>query len=204
MSTTSWRGQIYQALAAIDCAGQSKYVAKQAQDWKPGQAIDGLYSFGYKNTVFDRAITFTNWLREEYPQVRLFREVDREMTAEYLGKKSETCTPDTLRTLLTTLKKLQEGLWAMNWITEDIVPAEWIIAGHNPPRGPYAHEEATVIGPWVDGRRPEYGQALRFILSSGARIDETLLDHLARHRAGMDRAHNAIQIDEHRARQTER
>lgn len=174
MSTTSWRGQIYRALQAIDCTGQSKYAAKQTQRWKPGQTIDGLYSFGYKNTVFDRAITFTNWLREEYPQVRMFREVDREMTAEYLGEKVETCAPDTVRTLLTTLKKLQEGLYAMNWISEDIVPNEWIIEGRNPPRGPYAFNEATAIGVWVDSRQPQYGQALRFILSSGARIDETL------------------------------
>ena len=110
MSTTSWRGQIDRVLNTVDCIGQSKYLAKQEQGWKPGQAIDGLYNFGYKNTVFDRAITFTNWLKDQYPQVRLFREVEREMTAEYLGEKAETCTPDTIRTLLTTLKKLQEGL----------------------------------------------------------------------------------------------
>jgi integrase len=174
VSTTSWRGQIYRALLAIDCTGQSKYAAKQAQGWKPGQAIVGLYSFGYKNTIFDRAITFTNWLKDQYPQVRLFREVDRGMTAEYLGEKSATCTPDTLRTLLTTLRKLQEGLWTMNWLTEDIVPDEWIVGGRNPPRGPYAFDEAKAIGAWVAGRQLEYGQALRFILSSGARIDETL------------------------------
>ncbi len=174
MSTTSWRGQIYRALNAVDCIGQSKYLAKQVQGWKPGQAINGLYSFGYKNTVFDRAITFTNWLRAEYPQVKMFREVDREMTVEYLGEKAENCTPDTVRTLLTTLKKLQEGLWMMNWISEDIVPAEWIVMGSNPPRGPYASEEAKAIGAWVDGRHSEYGQALRFVLSSGARIDEAL------------------------------
>jgi hypothetical protein len=32
--------------------------------------------------------------------------VDGEMTAEYLNEKAETCTPDTLRTALATLKKL--------------------------------------------------------------------------------------------------
>ncbi len=174
MGLNSWRGQIYRVLQAIDCTGQSKYAAKHTQGWKPGQAIDGLYSFGDKNTVFDRAITFTNWLDLEHPGLRLFRNVDYEMTAEYLGEKSETCTPDTVRTLLTTLKKLQEGLWAMNWLTEDIVPEEWSVEGRNPPRGPYAHEEAKAIGAWVASRQPEYGQALRFILSSGARIDETL------------------------------
>jgi integrase len=174
VSTTSWRGQIHRVLQAIDCTGQSKYAAKQVQGWKPGRAIDGVYSFGYKNTVFDRAITFTNWLKDQYPQVRLFREVDREMTAEYLGEKAETCTSDTLRTLLTTLRKLQEGLWAMNWITDDIVPVEWIVEGRNPPRGPYAFDESKAISEWVDGRQPEYGQALHFMLSSGARIDETL------------------------------
>lgn len=121
-----------------------------------------------------RAITFTHWLREQYPTVRLFRDVDREMTAEFLGEKAETCTPDTVRTLLATLKKLQEGLYAMNWIREDIVPAEWQISGRNPPRGPYVPDEVIALHEWVEAQHPEYGQALRFILSSGARIDETL------------------------------
>ena len=79
-----------------------------------------------------------------------------------------------MRTLLATLKKLQEGLYALNWIREDIVPAEWQVSGRNPPRGPYALDEAKALQQWVETQRHEYGQALRFILSSGARIDETL------------------------------
>jgi integrase len=174
MGTTSWRGQIDRALRAIDHLGESKYQAKREQDRQPGEAVAGLFSHGYRNTVFDRAVTFTNWLREEYPHIRLFREVDHEMTAEFLGEKAETCTPDTIRTLSATLKKLQEGLYALNWIREDIVPAEWQISGRNPPRGPYAQDEAKAVQKWVEVRDAEYGQALRFILSSGARIDETL------------------------------
>ena len=174
MGTTSWRGQIDRALQAIDHIGESKYAAKQEQDWQPGEAVAGLFSHGYRNTVFDRAVTFTHWLREQYPAVRLFREVDYEMTAEFLGEKAETCTPDTIRTLLATLKKLQEGLYAMNWIREDILPTEWQVSGRNPPRGPYAIDQARAIQKWVEARQLEYGQALRFILSSGARIDETL------------------------------
>ncbi|HEY4690126.1 MAG TPA: hypothetical protein VIK33_12500 [Anaerolineae bacterium] len=174
MSKPSWRGQIHRALSAIDCIGESKYQAKKAQGWQPGEAVAGLFSYGYKNTVFDRAINFTNWLGEHYPNLRLFRKVDEEMVAEYLAEKSETCTPDTVRTLIATLLKLQEGLRAMNWITEAIVPKDWQVNGRNPPRGPYAPDEARAIGEWIDGRNTEYGQALRFILSSGARIDETL------------------------------
>ena len=145
MGTTSWRGQIDRALRAIDQIGESKYQAKREQGWQPGEAVAGLFSHGYRNTVFDRAITFTNWLHEQYPAVRLFRDVDHEMTAEFLGEKAETCTPDTIRTLLATLKKLQEGLYALNWIHEDIVPAEWQVGGRNPPRGPYAPDEARAL-----------------------------------------------------------
>jgi len=174
MGTTSWRGQIDRALRVIDRIGHSKYVAKQEQGWQPGEAVAGLFSHGYRNTVFDRAVTFTHWLREQYPTVRSFREVDREMTAEFLGEKVETCTPDTVRTLLATLKKLQEGLYALNWIREDIVPTEWQVIGRNPPRGPYAIDEAKALQQWAETRDAVYGQALRFILSSGARIDEML------------------------------
>lgn len=46
-----------------------------------------------RNTVLDRTVTFTHWLREQYPAIRLFREVDHEMTMEYPGEKAEMCTP---------------------------------------------------------------------------------------------------------------
>jgi integrase len=115
----------------------------------------------------------------------LFRDVDHEMTAEFLGEKAETCTPDTVRTLLATLKKLQEGLYALNWICEDIVPTEWQVIGRNPPRGPYVLDEAKALQQWVEARHSEYGQPLRFILSSGARIDETL--HLRSDKIFVDR-----------------
>ncbi|NTU65975.1 MAG: hypothetical protein HGB05_21855 [Chloroflexi bacterium] len=35
--------------------------------------------------------------------------------------------------------------YALNWIREDIVPAEWQVSGRNPPRGPYASDEAKVL-----------------------------------------------------------
>ena len=92
MGTTSWRGQIERALDVIDHLGESKYAAKQEQDWRPGQPVAGLFSYGYQDTVFDRAITFTNWLKAHYPQVRLFKDVDSEMTTEFLAEKTETCT----------------------------------------------------------------------------------------------------------------
>ena len=62
----------------------------------------------------------------------------------------------------------------MNWIKADIVPADWPIEGRNPPRGPFAPLEAQAINQWIAARSAEYGQALRFILSSGARINEAL------------------------------
>jgi len=46
--------------------------------------------------------------------------------------------------------------------------------GCNPLRRSYAREEAATISAWVNARSPEYGEALRFILSSGARSAETL------------------------------
>jgi len=54
------------------------------------------------------------------------------------------------------------------------VPAEWQVIGRNPLRGPYAAEEAKALQRWGEARHSEYGQALHFILSSGARIEETL------------------------------
>ena len=43
MGKPSWRIQIYRALNTIDHIGRSKFTAKQAQDWLPGQAVKGLY-----------------------------------------------------------------------------------------------------------------------------------------------------------------
>lgn len=172
MGITSWRGQILRALQAINHIGESSHAAKRAQDWNPGMAVKGLYSYGTFNAVFDRAMTFTNWLDVKYPGLKLFRNVEREMTIEFLIEKSATCTPNTLQTLVAALRKLQEGLHAMNWICEDIVPEDWKVQGVEQPRGAYAPHEADDIVHWVAIRSPEYGQALRFILSSGARIDE--------------------------------
>jgi integrase len=174
MGKTSWHGQIYRALKAIDHIGESKYEAKQAQGWQPGEAVAGIYSFGTFNTVFKRAITYTNWLIAEYPGLRFFRDVDDEMTTEFLNEKSETCQADTAQTLIATLRKLQEGLYTLNWIKADLVSADWRVEDHHKPRGPYTSDEAAAIGRQVNGRDPESGQALRFILSSGARIDEVL------------------------------
>jgi integrase len=175
MSKTSWNGQIYRALKAIDHIGESKYDAKQAQGWKPGEAVEGIFSFGTFTTVFKRAITYKNWLIEEYPGLRFLEDVDYEMTTEYLNEKSETCQTDTVQTIVATLRKLQEGLYAMNWIKADIVPADWRTEGdEHQPRGPYELAEATALWRQVNACDPELGQALRFILSSGARIDEVL------------------------------
>ena len=54
------------------------------------------------------------------------------------------------------------------------MPADWQISGRNPPRGPYAPDEAKTLQQWVERPDAEYGQALRFILASGARLDKTL------------------------------
>jgi integrase len=174
LGKTSWNGQIYRALKAIDHIGESKYAAKQAQGWQPGEAVAGLYSYGTFNTIFKRAITYTHWLVAEYPGLRFFETVDHEMTAEFLNEKAETCRANTVQTLVSTLRKLQEGLYAMSWIKDDIVPADWQVKADHQPRGPYALDEAKAIHDRVDKREPIYGQALRFILSSGARIDEVL------------------------------
>jgi integrase len=174
MGKTSWNGQIYRALKAIDHIGESKYEAKQAQGWQPGEAVEGIFSYGTFTTVFKRAITYKNWLIEEYPGLRFFEEIDYEMTTEYLNEKAETCQTDTVQTIVATLRKLQEGLYAMNWIKADIVPTDWRVDDDHQPRGPYAPDEATAIWQQVSARDSELGQALRFILLSGARIDEVL------------------------------
>ena len=89
-----------------------------------------------------------------------------------MAEKTATCQPNTIQALLAALRKLQEGLLAMRWIREPIVPAEWAVDGHNVPRGAYSLEDAEAIIKRVGERKPEYAQALRFILANGARIDE--------------------------------
>ena len=172
MGQSTFREQIHRALAAIDQRGESKHLAKQEQGWKPGQPVYGLFSDGTQNTVFDRAMTFANWLEENYPDIQLFRDVDEEIVREFMAEKTADCQPTTIQALLSALRKFQEGLLAMGWIRQPIVPAEWAVDGHNLPRGAYALEEAEAIVTRAGERKPEYAEVLRFILSSGARIDE--------------------------------
>lgn len=172
MSRASLRGQVEYALQAIDCIGESKHEAKRAQGWKPGQAVHGIYSYGTRNTVFDRAMTLVHWVEEQYPDIKYLCELDEEIITEFIGEKLETCQPNTVKALLAALRKLQEGLFARGWIEEHIVPDEWDIEDNSIPRGAYLLDDAERIAEWVAEHKPEYGQALRVILSCAARIDE--------------------------------
>jgi site-specific recombinase XerD len=172
MGQKSWRGQIDYALQVIDQRWTSKHDAKRAHGHRPGQAVPGVFSDGYWNTVFDRAITLTHWITVHYPELRRFDQVDTGLITEYLAEKTATCAPSTVRTHLACLRKLQEGLFRRGWLTDNIVPAEWAVDPAKVHRGAYAFEEAEAITDQVGRRDRQYGQALRFIRSSGARIDE--------------------------------
>jgi integrase len=172
MGQKSWRGQIDYALQVIDQRWNSKHDAKRANGYRPGQAVPGVFSDGYWNTVFDRAITLTHWISVHYPELRRFDQVDAGLITEYLAEKTATCAPSTVRTHLACLRKLQEGLIRRGWLTADIVPAEWAVDPAKVHRGAYLYAEAEAIMGLVDRRNRQYGQALRFIVSTGARIDE--------------------------------
>ena len=90
----------------IDCIGCSKYEAKIEQEWRPGQPVAGIFSYGTLNTAFDRMLTVAHWLEVHYPNLRLWREVDHEILTEFLADKQETCATSTMRTYLAELKKL--------------------------------------------------------------------------------------------------
>jgi len=172
MGQKSWRGQIEYALQVIDQRWNSKHDAKRANGHRPGQAVPGVFSDGYWNTVFDRAITLTHWITAHYPELRRFDQVDAGLITEYLAEKTATCAPSTVRTHLACLRKLQEGLFRRRWLSADIVPAEWAVDSAKVHRGAYPDDEARAIMSLVDRRYSQYGQALRFILATGARIDE--------------------------------
>lgn len=162
MGRTTLRGQIYRVLDAIDRRGESKHLAKQEQNWKPGDPVYGVFSDGTQNTVFDRAMTFANWLKEYHPDIKLFRDVDDEIVRDFMAEKTAECQPNTVQALLSALRKLQEGLLAMKWIREPVVPDEWAVDGHNIPRGAYTLEDAEAIIQRMGGRGSEYAQVLRY------------------------------------------
>jgi len=54
------------------------------------------------------------------------------------------------------------------------VSTDWRVEDNHQPRGLYDLAEATALWRHVNTCDPELGQALRFILSSGARTDEVL------------------------------
>ncbi len=113
MGQSTFREQTYRALTAIDHRGESKHLAKWEQEWNSGQPVYGAFSDGTYNTVFDRAMTFANWVKETYPDIRRFRDIDEEIVTEFMAVKTDLCEPNTVRALLSALRKLQEGLLAM-------------------------------------------------------------------------------------------
>jgi integrase len=170
----SWQAQIHQALLAIDHRGESSPIARHWPNGQLDQVDTGIYRYETFAMILDRALAFTDWLAEVYPDIRRFAEVKPHMTAEFLEEKLATVPQAALWTWAASLRQLQAGLYARRWIVADIVPAHLSQAITHQPRGAYSVMETQAIERWVTARSPEYGQALRFILSSGARISETL------------------------------
>jgi integrase len=170
----SWQAQIHHALLAIDHRGEAAPAVQHRLNAQLEQADFGIYRYETFALVLDRALAFTDWLTEIYPDVHRFAEVKPHMTAEFLAEKCATCSRATRWTWVAALRELQAGLYARHWIVADIVPAPVSKAIIHQPRGAYSLMEAKAVVHRVALRSPEYGQALRFILASGARINETL------------------------------
>jgi integrase len=174
MSELSWQAQIHHALLAIDHRGAAAPEVQHQPNGQREQADLGIYRYETFALVLDQALAFTNWLTEIYPHVHRFAEVKPHMTAEFLAEKCATGSRSTRWTWAASLRHLQAGLYARHWIVADIIPAPVSQAIAHEPRGAYSLREAQAVVERVALRSPEYGQALRFILASGARINETM------------------------------
>jgi len=170
----SWQAQIHHALLAIDHRGEAAPAVQSQPSDQLEQADCGIYRYETFALVLDQSLAFTDWLAETYPDVRRFAEVKPHMTAEFLAEKLATGSRATRWTWAASLRQLQAGLYARHWIVADIVPAALSKALTHQPRGAYSLSEAQAVVERVALRSPEYGQALRFILASGARINETM------------------------------
>ena len=172
MGELSWQAQIHHALLAIDHRGEAAPAVQHPLNGELEQADFGIYRYEIFALVLDRAGAFTDWLTQVYPDVRRFAEVKPHMTAEFLDEKLATCSRATRWTWAASLRQLQAGLYARHWIVADIIPAPLSKAITHQPRGAYSFIEAQAVVQRVALRSPEYSQALRFILASGARINE--------------------------------
>jgi integrase len=95
----------YQIQTALECAfrpGMDKYAAKHN-----GDSIDKICSFNEKRSLQEVSYQFRDFMRENYPQIKMVRDVQSDHWQAFLNKKAQTCSTATIKNYISRVHKIQ-------------------------------------------------------------------------------------------------
>lgn len=97
----------YQFLHAID-ANFRKGMDKHSDQKSGIRATERIYSFSDRRNLIDFSANLANFLKVNYPEVKMIKDIKPSMIQEFLDQKAKTCTQATLEQYVSKLNKLEK------------------------------------------------------------------------------------------------
>jgi len=116
----------YQIDSAIQQAfkpGADKHSAKHT-----GENMDTVYSFNEKKSLQQVAFEFKSYMKENYSEVKLVKDVKADHWQGFLNKKSQTCSSATLKNYVSRIAKIEvlcqrKFRFQSNWRADILAPS---------------------------------------------------------------------------------
>jgi elongation factor P--beta-lysine ligase len=116
----------YQICSAINDAfkpGASRHIGKHT-----GQNLNQVYSYGEKRSLQQIAFEFKNFMKQEYPDIKLMRDVKPDHWQSFLNDKAKTCGTETLKNYVSRINKIEvlcqcKFKFESNWRDNILVPS---------------------------------------------------------------------------------
>lgn len=99
----------YQFLHAIDSNFKEK-MDKHADKRNGIRNTGKVYSYSDRKNLVDLSANFSNWMKSNYPNVTMIKNINSNHIQEFLNSKSETCSNTTLKIYVSHFQKLEKQI----------------------------------------------------------------------------------------------
>lgn len=109
MSKNRNRNLKYQFLRAIE--NNFKEGMDKHSDKKNGiRATGKIYSYADRKNLVDLSSNFSNWMRNNYPNVKMVKDIKSEHIQKFLNDKAQDCSAATLKNYVSRFSKLEKQI----------------------------------------------------------------------------------------------
>ena len=159
----------------------SEKIDKFSYKGNNGWTMDNkIFSYDSKFNALDVSRNFSNFLKENFEDIKQIRDIKGEHIQAFLSKKAETCTNNTLQMYASTLNKLElaaEKTFKINlaWKGEYVIPQSQKNEFTN--RGAEAsisRSDLNKIVEYATQNRSQSGDVIRLQSQLGVRINEII------------------------------